>query len=146
MFIYSLILGYLYISLVIGGFPVFCISPTIQNEIQFPKLYFTRVSRFRALSLSSLKGKSCTGDFRINPLIWLEECSHKYIFRQMRWIQAGVMWLPCWMWKFHRNAWLLVTFRAPPCRLSSRGSSTQKYPLDWCRFRHRSGVHTNVDM
>ena len=88
MFIYSLLLGHLYISLVIGGSPIFYISPTIQNEIQFRKLYFTRVSRFRALSLSSLKGKSCTGDFRINPLIWREECSHKYIFRLMRWIEA----------------------------------------------------------
>ena len=27
-----------------------------------------------------------------------------------------------------------------------RGSSTQKYLLDWCRFRHRSGVDTYVDM
>ena len=88
MFIYFLLLGHVYISLVIGGSPIFCISPTIQNEIQSPKLYFTRVSRFRALSLLSLKGKSCTGDFRINPLIWREECSHKYIFRLMRWIEA----------------------------------------------------------
>ena len=27
-----------------------------------------------------------------------------------------------------------------------RGSSTQKYPLDWCRFWHRSGVDAYVDM
>lgn len=121
-------MGHLYISLVIGCSPIFCISPAIQNEIQFRKLYFTRVSRFRALSLSSLKGKSCTGDFRINPLIWREECSHKYLFRLMRWIQGGVMWLPCWMWKFHWNAWLLVTFLAPPLPIIIREALALKIP------------------
>ena len=52
MFIYSLLLGHLYISLVIGGSPIFCISPTIQNEIQFP----TRVS-FSCFIFVVLEGK-----------------------------------------------------------------------------------------
>ena len=145
MFIYSLLLGHLYISLVIGGSPIFCISPTIQNEIQFPKLYFTRVSR-RASSLSSLKGKSCTGDFRINPLIWRKECSHKYIFRLMRWIQAGVIWLPVEFGNFieMRDYW--SPSERPLADYHPRGSSTQKYPFDWCRSRHLSGVDAYVDM
>ena len=35
---------------------------------------------------------------------------------------------------------------APIANYHQRGSSTQKYPLDWCRFRHRSRIDAYVDM
>ena len=38
------------------------------------------------------------------------------------------------------------TSERPLADYHQRGSSTQKYPLDWCRFRHRSRVDAYVDM
>ena len=35
---------------------------------------------------------------------------------------------------------------APIANYHQRNSSTQKYSLDWCRFRHRSQVDAYVDI
>ena len=35
---------------------------------------------------------------------------------------------------------------APIANYHQRNSSTQKFPLDWCRFRHRSQVDAYVDI
>ena len=53
-------------------------------------------------------------------------------------MMGGVMWFPCWMWKFRWNAWLLVTFRAPPLSIIIRETLALKNTL-------LTGVASGID-